>query len=267
MNIKQYNYRNALIIIALFFCGCGETRTGSVISTPPAPKTLSFSIQATYPHDTAAYTQGLVVYKGAMYEGTGNYGRSELRKVDLPNGKTLQRATLGEKYFGEGITILRDTVYQLTWQEKKVFVYSLPGFKKIKEFDVTFDGWGLTHDGTNLIVSNGSGELFFYRPQDFTLIRSQAVVEAGTPSFNLNELEYIDGFIYANQYTYPYVLKIDPNTGEVVAKIDLTDIWNRNRRAYPKADVPNGIAYDPDSKKIFITGKWWPELYEIQLSN
>ena len=132
---------------------------------------------------------------------------------------------------------------------------------------MTFDGWGLTNDGTNLIVSNGSGELFFYRPSDFTLLRTQVVTEAGAPSFNLNELEYIDGFIYANQYTYPYLLKIDPASGMIVAKADLTEVWNRNRNLYPKADVPNGIAYDSAKKKFYITGKWWPELYEIEFSN
>ena len=266
MKINLNSFRNPFIITLLIVCGCENKRTGSITATPPPPKSLSYSIQASYPHDTAAYTQGLVIYKGSLYEGTGNYGKSLVRKVDLKTGKSLQQVALGEKFFGEGIAILRDTVYQLTWQEKKVFVYTLPTLKKINEFDVTFDGWGLTQDGSNLIVSNGSGELFFYRPMDFKLLRSQVVVESGTPSFNLNELEYIDGFVYANQYTTPYILKIDPNAGEVVGKIDLTETWNRNRSLHPKADVPNGIAYDSDTKKIYITGKWWPELYEIQLS-
>lgn len=266
MKHSQIKY-NLLIIILLHLLGCEEKKTGSLDDPPPAPKTISYSVVRAYPHDTSSYTQGLVFYKGKLYEGTGNYGRSELKRVDLSTGKALQQVKLDKSFFGEGITILRDTVYQLTWQEKKVFVYTLPDFKKVKTFDVGFEGWGLTTDGTHLIVSNGSGELFFYRPTDFVLIRSQAVVEAGSPSFNLNELEYIDGFLYANQYTYPYVLKIDPTNGEVVAKIDLTDTWNRNKSLYPKADVPNGIAYDVDTRKIYITGKWWPELYEIQLSN
>jgi glutamine cyclotransferase len=251
----------------LIVAGCKEKRTGNVETPPAGPKSIGYSVVKSYPHDTSSYTQGLTVYKDELYEGTGNYGRSELRRVDLSTGNPLQKIRLEDKYFGEGITILRDTVYQLTWQERKVFVYTLPDFKKIKTFDVNFEGWGITHDGTNLIVSNGSGEIFFYRPQDFTLLRSQIVTEAGSPSFNLNELEYIDGFLFANQYTNPYLLKIDPNNGEVVGKADLTETWNRNKSLNPRADVPNGIAYDSKSKKIYITGKWWPELYEIQFSN
>lgn len=267
MKIAPIQIHNLLIIIALFLIGCEEKKTGSLNGNPPGTKMMGYSVVNTHPHDTTAYTQGLVFYRGELFEGTGNYGRSELKKVDVNTGTTLQRIKLIEKFFGEGITILRDTLYQLTWQEKKVFVYALPGLKKIKEFDVPFEGWGITTDGSNLIVSTGSGELFFYRSHDFSLLRTQQVVESGTPSFNLNELEYIEGYIYANQYTYPYILKIDPGTGEVVAKADLTDLWNRNKSLYPKADVPNGIAYDSSTQKIVITGKWWPELYEIRFSN
>jgi len=253
--------------MVLGLVGCEGKKTGSVDTPPPANKLLSYSIVKTYPHDTSSYTQGLIIYQGGLYEGTGNYGKSELKRVDLATGRALQGIKLGEKYFGEGITILRDTVYQLTWQEKKVFVYTLPNFKMVKEFDVSFQGWGITNDGSNLIVTNGSGELFFYEPHTFNLIRSKTVTESGSPSFNLNELEYIDGYVYANQYTLPYLLKIDPNSGEVVAKADLTEIWNRNKSLYPNVDVPNGIAYDSQSKKIYVTGKWWPELYEIQFAN
>lgn len=231
----------------------------------PKPATsMSYSIVNTYPHDTSSYTQGLIIYNGEMYEGTGNYGRSKLKKVDWKTGKTEREIPLDGKYFGEGVTILRDTVYQLTWKEKKVLVYTLNDFKKIKEFDVDFDGWGLTNDGTNLIVSTGGSDLLYYDPSTFKLVKSQTVIEAGAPSFNLNELEYFNGFVYANQYEYPYILKINPATGEVVAKADLTDMWNRVKAIDHDADVPNGIAYDSATKKIYITGKWWPELYEVQ---
>ncbi|MBM3431876.1 MAG: glutaminyl-peptide cyclotransferase [Bacteroidetes bacterium] len=266
--LDQFRYPiNVLIISSLLFWSCEEKKPSVVDATPPAPKNIGFSIVRSFPHDTAAYTQGLVIYKGNLYEGTGNYGKSQLKQVELMSGKTIQGISLANQFFGEGITILRDTVYQLTWQEKKVFVYTLPNFKKVKEFDVSFEGWGITHDGNNLIVTTGSGDLFFYRPQDFTLLRTQTVTESGSPSFNLNELEFIDGFIYANQYTYPYLLKIDPNTGEVVGKADLTEIWNRNKALNPRADVPNGIAYDEQTKKILVTGKWWAELYEIEFSH
>jgi len=233
---------------------------------PNAPKLMSYSIVSTYPHDTSSYTQGLLIYKGDMYEGTGNYGFSKLKKVDLKTGKGLQEISLDKKYFGEGVTILRDTVYQLTWKEKKVFVYTLKDFKKIKEFDADIEGWGLTNDGTNLIVSTGSSELYYYEPSTFKLVKAQTVTESGSPSFNLNELEYIDGFVYANQYQFPYIFKIDPVSGRVVAKADLTTMWERIRKIDHDADVPNGIAYDTATKKMYITGKWWPELYEVQFS-
>jgi glutaminyl-peptide cyclotransferase len=234
--------------------------------TVNAPKNISYSIVNTYPHDTSSYTQGLLIYKGVMYEGTGNYKHSKLKKIDFTTGKQIQEIALEDKYFGEGITILNDTVYQLTWKEKKVFVYTLKDFKKIKEFDVAIEGWGLTNDGKNLIVSTGSGDLNFYEPSTFKLLKTQTVTESGSPSFNLNELEFIDGFIYANQYEYPYILKIEPATGVVAGKIDLTKMWERIKVLDPDADVPNGIAYDSNTKKIYITGKFWPELYEVQFS-
>lgn len=233
---------------------------------PDAPKSISYSIINTFPHDTSSYTQGLLVYKGELYEGTGNYGHSKLRKVDLKTGKAQQEISLDAKYFGEGVAILNDTIYQLTWKEKAVFVYTLKDFKKVKEFSIDTEGWGLTTDGTNLIVSTGGSDLFFYEPSTFKLLKTQTVTDAGSPSFNLNELEYIDGYVYANQYQYPYIFKIDPNSGQVVAKIDLNKMWDRVKAIDPHAEVPNGIAYDAATKKIYITGKLWPELYEVQFS-
>jgi len=232
----------------------------------PQPKSMSYSIVASYPHDTSSFTQGLLFYNNELYEGTGNYGRSKLKKVDLKTGKAIKEIALDREFFGEGVTILNDTVYQLTWKEKKVFAYTLSDFKKVKEFDVNMEGWGLTTDGTHLIVSTGGSDLYFYNPSDFSLAKTQTVTEAGSPSFNLNELEYIDGYVYANQYEFPYIFKIDPNTGEIVAKADLTTMWNRIKAIDKDADVPNGIAYNPVDKKIYITGKWWPELYEVQFS-
>jgi glutamine cyclotransferase len=254
------------LCLASFACN-NEKSDDPEIPQPDSPKTISYSILATYPHDTASYTQGLVVYKGELYEGTGNYGASRLKKVDLKTGRTLREISLEDKFFGEGITILRDTVYQLTWKENKVFVYTLDDFRKVKEFGIETEGWGLTNDGQHLIVSTGGSDLFFYDPTSFKLLKTQTVTEAGSPSFNLNELEYIDGYVYANQYEYPYILKIDPSNGKVVARVNLDDVWKRIRSIEPKADVPNGIAWDSAAKKLYITGKWWPELYEVQLSN
>ena len=233
---------------------------------PNAPKLMSYSIISTYPHDTSSYTQGLLIYNGDMYEGTGLEGKSKLLKVDLKTGKASQSINLEAKYFGEGVTILNDTVYQLTWQNKIVFVYTVKDFKKVKEYKIDTEGWGLTNDGKNLIISTGGSDLFYYEPSTFKLLKTQTVIESGTPTFNLNELEYIDGFVYANQYDFPYIFKIDPATSLIVAKADLTTMWDRIKAIDPHAEVPNGIAYDPATKKIYITGKKWPELYEVQFS-
>lgn len=254
----------AMLALTLGITGCDNA--GQKDTSAPETQAIAtpgFDVVATYPHDTGSYTQGLVVYKGQLYEGTGQYGVSALLKTDLTTGKTLQRSPLEKIYFGEGITILNDTIYQLTWKEQKLFVYDM-NFKKIRTFDLNKEGWGLTHNGSELIVTNGSGDLFFYEPKNFSLVRVQTVTESGIPSFNLNELEYVDGFVYANQYTYPYVLKIDPLNGEVVAKFDLTRIWDQCRQLYPNTEVPNGIAYDKDQKKWYVTGKNWPLLFEIQ---
>ncbi len=249
------------LLLGLFSCKNEDTPDKP---DPNAPKTMSQSIVGTFPHDTSSYTQGLLIYKGVMYEGTGNTGFSKLKKVDLKTGKTLQEISLPGEYFGEGITILNDTIYQLTWKNRKAIAYTMD-FKKIREFDIDFEGWGLTNDGKNLIVSTGNSDLFYF-DTSFKLLKTQTVTESGSPSFNLNELEFIDGFVFANQYEYPYIFKIDPATGQIVAKADLTQMWDRIRAIDPKADVPNGIAYDADTKKIYITGKWWPELYEVQFS-
>lgn len=256
----------AVAVLIVSLASCKSKDKPPVIVTPDGPKAMGFSIISTYPHDTSSYTQGLIIYNGAMYEGTGNYGFSKLKKVDLTTGKTEREISLDKKYFGEGVTILRDTVYQLTWKEKTVLVYTLKDFRKIKEYAVDFEGWGLSNDGTHLIVSTGGSDLLYYDPSTFRLIKKLPVTIAGSPAGDINELEYINGYIYANQYKLPYIFKIDPATGTVVAKADVTAMWDRIKAIDPAADVPNGIAYDTATKKTYITGKWWPELYEVQFS-
>ena len=256
-----------VLLISLIACKNKDNNHTNGDKIPPdSPKGMTHSIVGTYPHDTSSYTQGLIIYNGNMYEGTGNYGHSMLKQVDMKTGKAIREISLDKKYFGEGVTILNDTVYQLTWKEKTVFVYTLKDFKKIKEFSVDIEGWGLTNDGKNLIVSTGSSDLFYYDPSTFKLIKAQTITDAGSPTHDINELEYINGFIYANQYQAPYIFKIDPASGQIVAKADLTGMWDRIKAIDPEADVPNGIAYDAATKKIYITGKWWPELYEVQFS-
>lgn len=256
------------LLACLFACNNGPDKPGpGDLKTPDGPKQISYSIINTFPHDTSYYTQGLTFYNGVMYEGTGLPGKSKLMKMDVKTGKPLQQIDLDPKLFGEGVVILRDTVYQLTWQDKLVLVYTLKDLKKVKEFKNEYEGWGLTTDGKELIATDGTSNLYFYNPTDFRLLRKQSVTEAGTLSYNLNELEYIDGYVYANQYEAPYIFKIDPASGFIVAKADLTEMWNRIKAIDPAANVPNGIAYDSTTKKIYVTGKLWPELYEIQFSN
>jgi glutaminyl-peptide cyclotransferase len=259
--MKKILYTTLITLVV----ACNNSDTPAV-SGPDGPKPVSYSILGSFPHDTSSFVQGLIIYKGELYEGTGLEGKSKLMKVDIKTGKALQKINLPPQYFGEGITILRDTIYQLTWQNKTVFVYTLKDFKKVKEFKNEQDGWGLTTDGTELIASDGSSNLYYYEPSSFKLLRTQSVTEGGSLSYNLNELEYIDGYIYANQFQAPYILKIDPHTGSIVAKADLSDMYKRVKLIDPAADVPNGIAYDSATKKIYVTGKLWPELYEVQFS-
>lgn len=264
--------RLALFAVVGLLLGCnngtGENAdTGS--TRPPEPQSMNCVVQRAYSHDTSFFTEGLLIYKGALYESTGDpdyTGKSKLVRIDLNSGKVEKQVNLDKKYFGEGLVILRDTIYQLTYKERTVFVYTLD-FKKIREVPFNTDngeGWGMTTDGTNIIADDGSSNLYFFEPSTFRLIKKLPVTDAGTLGYNLNELEYIDGYIYANQWQLPYILKIDPSTGIVVAKVDLTDVWKRVRDKDPKAEVLNGIAYDDSTKKIYITGKNWPELYEVQ---
>ncbi|WP_300603235.1 glutaminyl-peptide cyclotransferase [Niabella sp.] len=276
--IKRSLFSVPVIFMALLLSCNGDDKTPAPTpEVPPASnvKNIGISVINTYPHDTGSFTQGLIIYKGQLYEGTGGSeyapeGRaSELLKVNLQTGKAEKTLALDKKYFGEGITILNDTVYQLTWREKVVFVYTLPDFKKVKEFPINTEGWGITTDGKELIVSDGSSNLYYYDPSTFRLLRTQSVTVNGDFLDSINELEFIDGFVYANQWNRPYIFKIDPANGLAVGKIDLGPIWDRLKSRDPKNEenVPNGIAYDHDTKKIYITGKKWPELYEVQLGN
>jgi glutamine cyclotransferase len=210
-----------------------------------------------------------LIYNGSLYESTGDQdyvGKSRLLKINLNDWKVEKQISLDKKYFGEGITILHDTIYQMTYKEHTLFMYDM-NFKKIaeKSFDTeTHEGWGMTTDGTNLIVSDGSSSLQYFAPSTFTFLKKITVTEQGMPVAGLNELEWIDGYIYANQYTLSYLLKIDPSTGAVVAKSDISYIVDQVEKNEPWHDVVNGIAYDAKTKKIYITGKYWSQVYEVK---
>jgi glutaminyl-peptide cyclotransferase len=226
---------------------------------------ISYSIAAIYPHDTSSFTEGLEFHQGQLIESGGNYGSSKIISYDLKSGKPSKEIKLDKKFFGEGVTVVNDTAYQLTWKENVVHVYSIKDFKKIKELPVNGEGWGLTNDRKNIIASNGSSNLYFYEPGTFRLLKTQLVTENGNSVLNINELEYINGYVYANQWGYPYIIKIDPNSGLVVGKLDLTDLVNKIKAQDPHADVLNGIAYNPETKKFYITGKYWPQIFELQI--
>jgi glutamine cyclotransferase len=259
-----------LLSVLLFFligsglgsCTGSDTSSDTTSSEKPVPS-LGYSIISTLPHDTSFYTEGLEFYGNSLLESAGQYEKSRLIKSDPASGKIEKQVKLEPKYFGEGISVLHDTLYQMTWRENIVFVYNAKNFQKIGQLSLKGEGWGMTNDGTNLIVSNGSNNLYYYRPSTFQVIRELPVTENGTPALNLNELEYVNGFIYANQWQYNYLLKINPSTGEVVAKIDLSDLVKRVR-SDGHSEYLNGIAFNPSTKKFYVTGKNWPQLFEIQ---
>jgi len=260
-----------LIVIAMVcylipFNSCNNGKPPGQDSTyanlPPVP-IFQTNILNSYPHDTSSFTEGFLVYKGFIYESTGPEGRSKLIKIDPATWKIVKEISLDKKYFGEGISIVKDSIYQMTYQDHTVLVYDL-GLNKKREFYFDTDnheGWGMTTDGKNLIVSDGSSSIQYFEPSTFHLLKRITVKEAGVPLPNVNELELIDGYIYANQWQYPYIYKVDPASGDVVAKTDITNIWNQTAN---QDAVPNGIAYDSAAKKIYITGKNWPKIYEVK---
>lgn len=230
------------------------------------PKKYSYSIIKDYPHNKHFYTQGLEIHQGYLYEGTGEHGKSGLFKQNLFTGKIMNQYMIDEKYFGEGITILDNKLYQLTYRSQTGFIYDLESFEMIDSFRYkSKEGWGLTNDGINLIMSNGTHELIWLDPSNFSEIkRLQVVNDKGIVNY-LNELEFIDGSIYANVYTTDLIVIIDPESGKVLSEINLSGIINMYKKPSDTIDYMNGIAYDFEKKKLFITGKWWPWLFEIEL--
>ena len=228
------------------------------------PTVYGYEIVKTYPHDPGAFSQGLAIVDGQLYEGTGQRGRSFLRKVDLETGKVLQQVSLDRRFFGEGITVWGQRIYQLTWQAGLGIVYDKETFKEVGRFRVRGEGWGLTHDGKHLILSNGSPTLQFIDPKTFRVVRRLNVRDGGNWVRDLNELEYANGAILANVWNTDRIAWISPKTGNVNAWIDLGGLKPAEASRDMDA-VLNGIAYDPESKRLFVTGKNWPKLFEIRI--
>jgi glutamine cyclotransferase len=224
----------------------------------------SYQVVKSWPHDPTAYTQGLELYQGALYESTGLYGRSSLRKVDLETGRVLLEHDLATGFFGEGITIFKGKIYQLTWRSQKGFVYDLETFKPLGEFSYTGEGWGLTHDDRFLIMSDGTHQIRFLDPVSFEVKRTIDVFSEGQPLANLNELEMVKGEIFANVYQTNYIVRIDPASGKILGWIDLTGLLSSADRRQAM-DVLNGIAYDQNQDRLVVTGKLWPKIFHIRL--
>ncbi len=228
-----------------------------------APAVAGFKVVAVYPHDPGAFTQGLAIDEGQLYEGTGLYGESTIRRVDLATGRVEKQRALNARYFGEGIAILDGLLYQLTWKNGVGIVYDLGSFEVQRTFQYDGEGWGLTHDGKNLILSDGSATLRFIDPKTFEVVKELEARDNGAPVTRLNELEYIAGEIWSNVWYDDRIARISPSTGAVIGWIDLATLYPRDGR--DSDAVLNGIAYDSAAKRLFVTGKNWPQLYEIEV--
>jgi len=234
-------------------------------SSASAPAKLdTYEIVNSYPHDPQAFLQGLVWYDNGFYEGTGLEGRSTLRRVEFPSGKVVKSISLAPDLFGEGVALVGDRLVQLTWKAHRGFVYDRDSFKRLREFNYDTEGWGITYDGKNLVMSDGSSTLFYLDPETFQTVRRLNVTWNGRPQDQLNELEYIEGEIWANVWQEDFILRIDPETGRVKSYLDMKNLFPPQLRNGSE-DVLNGIAYDPQTRRIFISGKLWPRLFEIRL--
>lgn len=251
-------------LLILTSCGGNQSRT-SAQTQQPESKEYTYSVIKVYPHLRTSYTQGLQYADGTMWEGTGQEGESVVQRIDLETGNADVFARLPHSDFGEGITILGDKLYQLTWLSNKAYVYDLGSGKKTAEFRYAGEGWGLTTDGEKLYMSNGSADIYILNPETFKREKRITVTHKGRPVKDLNELEWIEGKIWANVYTSWNIVIIDPATGIVEGIVDLHGILPKEDIVRGQTDVLNGIAYDADTKRIFVTGKRWNKLFEIKI--
>jgi glutamine cyclotransferase len=266
--------------VALFLAACNNDRPAEnttpkteVVSNELIPKVIPYDIVKEYPHDPKAFTEGLEYGDGFLYESSGEYGVSDVRKVELATGKPVVIQKMGPKYFGEGLTILNGKIYQLTYKEGKGFVYNGKTLKQQQTFAFKApEGWGMTNNGKQLIFDDGTDVLHFIDPATFSEVKTLKVTDEHGPVTEINELEMINGFIYANKWQTELILKIDTATGRVVGRADLGTL--RERAGIPPMsgikgapEVLNGIAYDARGNRIFITGKFWPKVFEVKLDN
>ena len=275
------NYLSSWIIICtcialLFIVACGNNAEHKPVpenhqdDTPP---NIDFKVARVFPHYTTSYTEGFLFHNGLLFESTGHTNsypstRSLFGPVDLKTGRIEAKVEIDKKkYFGEGIVFLKERVYQLTDTTRIGFIYDANTYKKLSSFNYEGEGWGLTTNGTDLIMSNGSSNIYYRDPLTFNIVKTLSVNDNNGPVQNINEMELIKGYIYANQWQTDYILKIDTTSGKVVGRLDLSSLKTESRVRYAYAEETNGIAYDSVNNKIYVTGKLWPQIYEIQFNH
>ncbi len=247
-----------IAVLALLLCAVP-------VAAAQEPRVYGYKVVNTYPHEITAFTQGLIYRDGHLWEGTGKNGLSRLARIDLETGELLQNVPLASRYFGEGIEMIGDRVYQLTWRAHMVFVYDRESLEQLETHYNAREGWGLAWDGRHLILSDGSASLQFIDPEGFVPVREIEVTVRGQPLNQLNELEYIDGEIWANVWQTDFIVRIDPESGVVNSIVDLTGLSARTELGSSEA-VLNGIAWDSENRRLFVTGKHWANLFEIELA-
>ncbi len=255
---------SAIAMISMFSCGDPKSKTETVSDS----LALTFTVVNTLPHNTDAFTEGLVISNNKILESTGLNNHSWIAEVNPGSGEHDKKVILDGQYFGEGITVLNNKIYQLTYKNKIGFIYDAQSYKQIGEFSYqtsTSEGWAITHDNKNLIMNDGSEHLYYLDTTKFNIVKTLSVTENGIRLKKLNELEFVNGFIFANVWETNIIVKIDPATGKVVGRLDLTLLSNEIRSIYPQSDVLNGIAYDQNSKCFLVTGKHWPKAYLIKV--
>ena len=267
---RQTYVRTTMRVLALgFLClvtfNCQNAPTAKTEKSVKQPVPVyGYEVVHVFPHDPDAFTQGLVIHDGKFIESTGEVGRSSLRRVEIATGNAIQKVDVPPPYFAEGITLLKGKIYQLTWQHQKGFIYDAWSFEKLGEFNYVGEGWGLANDGVSLILSDGSNKIRFLDPDNFQVKKTIAVADGARPVNEINELEYIQGEIYANIWHADRIARINPETGSVVGWVDLRGLLARGEVEDEEA-VLNGIAYDESGARLFVTGKLWPKLFEIRL--
>lgn len=249
------------LAVCIAFISCEKKQESA--STP----LIDFSVSSTMPHDVSAFTQGLVIHNGQLYESTGQEGTSWIGIVDVATGVADKKVTLESSYFGEGITVFNNKIYQLTWKNKLGFVYDLKTFKRIGEFSYGGEGWGITHDSTNLIMSDGTSRLTYLDTVSFKPVKFIDVYDSRGSVPLLNELEYAEGYLFANVWQSNRIAKIDPATGKVAGYLDLTLLRDQSVGRNPSADVLNGIAWHEGTGSLLVTGKFWPTIFVLRLKS